>query len=63
MTEKLDLWIAKLVEVENTARDLADEAARAVAEPRLFCENEDGRQQALGEAVAAMLLELDRKVV
>lgn len=31
---------------------LADEAARAVCEPRRFHDNEDQRQQALGQAVA-----------
>jgi len=38
--------------VEDAARSLADEAARAVCEPRLFHENEGNRQQKLGGATA-----------
>lgn len=33
-------------------RDLADEAAKAVTEPRRFWKNEDGHQQVLAVAVA-----------
>jgi hypothetical protein len=39
-------------------KQLADEAATAVCQPRLFYENEGGRQQRLGEAVARARLDV-----
>jgi hypothetical protein len=44
--------------LREAARKLADEAARAVAEPRRFHENEDDRQQQLGSLVALVRMAL-----
>lgn len=40
----------------DAAERLANEAARAVTEPKRFHENEDGRQQALSRALAEVRL-------
>lgn len=45
-------------EIEAALRELADEAACAVCEPRRFHENEDDRQQRLGQAIAKARLSL-----
>ena len=50
--------IDELAGLRAAARTLAGEAARTVAEPRRFHENEGHRQQALGRAVAAVRLAL-----
>jgi hypothetical protein len=50
-----------MTEVERlraSLKQLADEAATAVCQPRLFYENQGGRQQRLGQAVAAARLDL-----
>lgn len=47
-------------ELAEAVERLADEAARAVTEPRRFHENEEGRQQALGTKTAQARLALRR---
>lgn len=54
----LKMWEAERAELRSVLRSLADEAAYAVCEPRRFRENEEHRQQRLGQAVAKARLTL-----